>query len=61
VNPRYVQARIQLGVLLLSAGEAPGAVDEFRGVLEIEPDNKAAQMYLRIAQSPSRSQPPRAG
>jgi len=58
-NPRFLQARILLGVLHLSAGETDKAIGELDAVLELDPVNKAAQMYLRIARSPSRgSRPP---
>lgn len=57
-NPKYLPARVQLGVLLLSAGENDNAIVELRGVLSQEPDNKAAQMYLRIATSPTKSSRP---
>jgi tetratricopeptide (TPR) repeat protein len=58
-NPKFLQARILLGVLHLSAGESEQAIEELSNVLELDPVNKAAQMYLRIARSPSRgSRPP---
>ena len=57
-NPRFLQARILLGVLHLSAGDNEKAIEELDQVLELDPINKAAQMYLRIARSPSRSTHP---
>lgn len=56
-NPRYLQARILLGVLHLSAGENDLAIAEFESVLGIDPENKGAQMYLRIARTPSSKAP----
>jgi tetratricopeptide (TPR) repeat protein len=61
-NPRFLQARILLGVLHLSAGNNDQAIVEFDQVLELDPVNKGAQMYLRIARSPARaSRPPAVG
>jgi tetratricopeptide (TPR) repeat protein len=56
-NPKYLQARVLLGVLLLTAGDNAAAVAEFDDVLGQDPDNKSAQMYLRIAKAQS-SKPP---
>jgi Tfp pilus assembly protein PilF len=54
-----LQARILLGVLHLSAGDNDKAIDELDQVLDLDPVNKAAQMYLRIARAPGRtSRPP---
>jgi len=58
-NPKFLNARILLGVLHLSAGENERAISELTEALQIDSSNKAAQMYLRIARSPSRgSRPP---
>ncbi|HEY4159187.1 MAG TPA: tetratricopeptide repeat protein [Polyangiaceae bacterium] len=57
-NPGYIQGRVLLGVLLLSAGETHPARAEFEAVLERDPDNKSAQMYLRIAQRSKSEHPP---
>jgi Tfp pilus assembly protein PilF len=57
-NPKYLQARVQLGVLLLSGGETAEAAEEFKAVLAEDPENKAAQTYLRIAERRSMSPPP---
>lgn len=60
VNPGYAQARVMLGVLLLSAGSVDDAIAEWDAVLAADPDNKSAQMYLRIAnaQKNKASRPP---
>jgi lipoprotein NlpI len=50
-NPHYAQARLLLGVMMLSGGELEGAAGEFETVLERDPDNKGAQMYLRLVKS----------
>jgi Tfp pilus assembly protein PilF len=61
-RPSYVPARIQLGVTLLSLGESDAAAEQWRKVLEIEPDNVRAKMYLRMMSSAARttdsSEPP---
>lgn len=59
-NPRYLQARIMLAVLALGEGAREEAIAELEAALEIEPDNRSAQMYLRIARSrrPSEIAPP---
>ena len=50
-NPNYAQARVLLGVMMLSAGELEPAENEFKTVLDREPDNKGAQMYLKLVRS----------
>jgi tetratricopeptide (TPR) repeat protein len=52
-NPRYLQARVLLGVLLLSLAENEAAIREFQEVLEMDPENKSAQTYLRLARGQS--------
>jgi tetratricopeptide (TPR) repeat protein len=48
-NARYAPARVLLGVLSLSAGDADAAIREFETALEGDPENRSAQMYLRLA------------
>ncbi|HKQ70684.1 MAG TPA: tetratricopeptide repeat protein [Polyangiaceae bacterium] len=50
-NPKYVQARVLLGVTLFSLGDSAAALDEWRGVIAIDPDNKSAQMYARMLET----------
>ncbi|HMJ56200.1 MAG TPA: tetratricopeptide repeat protein [Polyangiaceae bacterium] len=65
-NPKYVPARVLLGVTLFSLGDSLAAVSEWREVLEIDPDNKSAQMYVRMCDTqaqaarvrPSQQPPP---
>jgi len=57
-NPKYVHARVLLGVTLLSLNDVEGACDEWRAVLKVEPDNKSAQMYLRMVETSPRSMRP---
>jgi len=48
-RPSFVPARVQLGVTLLSLGDAPKAEEQWNKVLEIEPENTQAKMYLRMS------------
>ena len=52
-NSKYVHARIMLGVLLLSSGDREQACKEFEEVLAIDPANRSAKTYLRIARARS--------
>ena len=56
-NPKYVHARVLLGVTLFSLGDTAGALNEWREALVLDPDNKSAQMYVRVAETHS-SVPP---
>lgn len=47
--PRYVQARLLLGVTLLAQASVEEAVAAWNQVLAIEPENRSAKMYLRMA------------
>jgi tetratricopeptide (TPR) repeat protein len=60
VRPDYGHARVALGVLCLIAGKRGEAVAAWREALQRDPHNKAAEMYLRMADSPPlASDPPR--
>ena len=50
-NPKFVHARVMLGVLLLTSGAVDRAIDEWLEVVELDPDNKSAQMYIRVAKA----------
>ena len=50
-----MQARVLLGVALLSAGEHSAAIEEFQAVIERDAEHKSAQMYLKIAQTQQRN------
>ena len=52
VRPDYVPARVALGVLMLITGQRQEAVRIWEDALQREPQNKAAEMYLRMAQNP---------
>jgi len=58
-RPNYVPARVQLGVTLLSLGEQGGAEEQWKKVLELEPENTQAKMYLRVVNE-RKSAPPQA-
>lgn len=51
VNPKFVPARVLLGVTLLALGQPEQAVAEWKAALAIDPANKNAQMYLRMAET----------
>jgi tetratricopeptide (TPR) repeat protein len=44
----YVPARINLGVVLYSLGRRDEAIAEWQAVLDHEPTNKSATLYLRM-------------
>lgn len=47
-NDHYIPARLQLGVTLYSAKRVDDAVAQWKIVLEQDPDNKSATMYLKM-------------
>jgi len=57
-RPHYAPAYIALGVTLLSLGQQERAIETWKKALEIDPGNKAAQMYLRMATTPPASSSP---
>jgi Tfp pilus assembly protein PilF len=56
-NPEYLQARLMLGVLHLSAGDHEPAEREFSAVLERDPENTGARMYLRVVRAQLAGEP----
>jgi tetratricopeptide (TPR) repeat protein len=50
-NPRYVPARVLLGITLFTLGRRPEAEQQWEKVLETDPQNKSAQMYLRMVRA----------
>ena len=48
-RPRYVPAWVALGVTRLSMADQKGAIEAWEKAKEIDPENKAAAMYLRMA------------
>ncbi len=59
-NPRFLQARIMLAVLMMVTGEPEAAIAELQAAAAIDPDDRSVQLYLRIARSrrPSEVAPP---
>jgi tetratricopeptide (TPR) repeat protein len=61
----YLPARINLGVVLYSLGRKDEAIAEWQGVLDVEPHNKSAGLYLRMVRDENAPKPgsalPRAG
>ena len=46
-RPEYIPARVALGVVLFLSGRRDQAVAQWRQALEIAPDDRTAQLYLR--------------
>jgi tetratricopeptide (TPR) repeat protein len=46
---QFVPAHVALGVVLLALNQRDAALARWEAALAIDPDNKAAQMYLRMA------------
>ncbi len=57
-RPGYVPARIQLGVTLLALNDVTTAEEAWARVLEVEPDNSQAKMYLRMLERTRQTVPP---
>jgi tetratricopeptide (TPR) repeat protein len=57
-RPAYVPARIALGVVLLAKNDPSAAQVQWEAALENDPENRTAQMYLRMAKNPPASKPP---
>jgi tetratricopeptide (TPR) repeat protein len=48
-HPRFIPARLQLGLLHYSQGNILDAELEWEGVMDVEPRNREAQAYLEMA------------
>jgi len=57
-KPQYVPAHVSLGVVLLSLNRKREAILRWKTAIAIDPENKAAAMYLRMAQGLVDSTPP---
>ncbi len=53
-RPDYLAARINLGVAYYSMGKIEDALKEWRQVLDEEPENRKAQMYIRLVEAKSK-------
>ena len=49
-KPQYVPARVALGVVHLAQSNKGKALEQWREALKIDPENKAAAMYVRMAE-----------
>ncbi|MBI2341885.1 MAG: tetratricopeptide repeat protein, partial [Deltaproteobacteria bacterium] len=47
-DPRYIDSRIQLGVTYYSLGKLNDAKKQWSGIVEKDPDNEYAKMYLTL-------------
>jgi tetratricopeptide (TPR) repeat protein len=60
IRPDFGHARVALGVLMLVGGQRQEAIKVWEEALRRDPQNKTAEMYLRIAHNPpAPSAPPR--
>ncbi len=50
MRPKYVPARVSLGVTYLALGDHDAACTEWTAVLELDPNNKTADMYLKMVE-----------
>lgn len=58
-RPDFGPARVALGVLMLVSGQRADAMRVWGEALQRDPQNKAAEMYLRMAKSPpAMTEPP---
>jgi len=60
VNPRYVAARVTLGVVLLASGRKSRAREEWEKSLTLDPENIRARAYLEMLERESSSEESRA-
>jgi len=52
IRPSFVPARVTLGVVLLTLGHTEEAIEQWKKAQELEPENPAIQLYLRMAENP---------
>jgi tetratricopeptide (TPR) repeat protein len=57
IRPDYAPARIHLGVTLFSLDRKEAAIAEWQAVLDADPNNKSAQLYLRMVQNENGPKP----
>ncbi|PIR16519.1 MAG: hypothetical protein COV46_08260 [Deltaproteobacteria bacterium CG11_big_fil_rev_8_21_14_0_20_49_13] len=50
INPKYITAKIQLGVTYYSSGKLAEAKKQWHAVLDKEPGNEYAKMYLKLCE-----------
>lgn len=61
VKPGYARAHVALGLVQLASGERQKAIEQFEEALRQSPEDKSAQMYLRMAKNPPISDTGRPG
>jgi tetratricopeptide (TPR) repeat protein len=59
-NTKLVGSRLQLGMTYYAAGRFEDAAREWREVLELQPENKFAKLYLALVANGARARKPRA-
>ncbi|MDZ4224889.1 MAG: hypothetical protein U1D33_03175, partial [bacterium] len=47
-DPRYIMAKIQMGITFYSLKKMADAKKEWESVLQQDPENESAKMYLRL-------------
>jgi tetratricopeptide (TPR) repeat protein len=52
-NPKFIPARVALGLVLFSLGRRDDAIREWEAVLAMEPTHKAAAVYLHMVRDDS--------
>ena len=57
-QPRFVPALLHLGLTYQAAGRRPDAVQQWHDVLQVDPANRAAKMYLAMHAAPAPGTPP---
>jgi tetratricopeptide (TPR) repeat protein len=48
INPNYIPGRVHYGIALYSAGKKNEAIREWESVLQRNPGNRSAEMYLNL-------------
>jgi tetratricopeptide (TPR) repeat protein len=56
-HPRYPPGRIHLGLSYHAAGRRDDAAAQWRAVVETDPENKSAKMYLAMLEAPAPAAP----
>ncbi|HVT05821.1 MAG TPA: tetratricopeptide repeat protein [Polyangia bacterium] len=56
-QPGFVPALLHLGLAYQAAGRTPDAVQQWRDVLQVDPANRTAKMYLAMHAAPAAGRP----
>lgn len=57
INPKYVKAYLDLGLVCLRRGQRQRALKAWRQAQALDPDNQLAKIYLRQAEGPAATSP----